>query len=163
MKIIIVLLIISFNSIRLYDPDGNYSNEQEFLEELVQNEIYKFFQEIKYYWDDSVAIEACIEMYHTIRCETVIRVYITDVSLRSLRMKIDKDTNITYYTEEEKSDNFVKLRSIFYSYTFPPDIQSRLDIIINKVAKKFDNIFAPEPNTIVYSDHYPKYNNRSRL
>ena len=159
MKIIIVLLIISFNAIRLYDPDGNYADDNEFLQVLVQNENYYLFQEIKCSFADSVAIEACLEMYHTFRCETIIRAYITDASLRNLRMKIDKDTNTTYYTEEEKSINFLKLKSIFYSYEYPKNIQSKLDIIITKVAKKFDDIFNTNPNIIIHYDDPPRTSN----
>ena len=134
MKISIVLLFISFNTINLMRIDGDYSIDP-FLREIQSNGIYDLLTEISNSFGNEIAIEVCLQFYQTNDCEKVVNTYIGTSSLtNSAPQNFD-------FTDEEKIENFQNLQRILFRYGFNKRSNFILFIIAFRLARKFPDFF----------------------
>ena len=139
MKIFIVLLIISLNVINFMRIHGDYSIDP-FLNEIQSNGIYDLLKDIKYEFNDDVAIEVCLQIYQTNDCQKVVLNYIPPPEASEPESDSALSRRAGGYTEEQKREKFEKLNSTVYTYSNLIFTES-IDVIIDKVKKKYPHLF----------------------
>ena len=128
----ISLLYILFNAISFIFFVKSFSIG-DFIDKIKKDGGFNLIEQAQETFGDPVAIEFCNQIYNTEDCENLVRTYMHSEP----RIYI-----IGTFTLKEKIENFQILKSIVEKYKYPGNNTRYSEIILHKIAKKFDGAFS---------------------